>query len=148
MGLANKDLKPENIFISEANEFKMGDFGITKALPDNRAISIGSVPSTLLYNAPEFLLNNQETSQNKYDVWSLGCILYELCCLKQMFKSPLEVLEKKATDFSEVNEIFRPTIEICICSNASRRISIKELYEYLCHNIFPKYLPQLINCMY
>lgn len=74
-------MKPDNIFLTECNECVIGDFGLSKLLKtSNVAASIVGSP---LYQAPEML--NQEIYSFEVDLWSFGCILYELCTLKKPF---------------------------------------------------------------
>lgn len=77
----HRDMKPDNIFLTECNECVIGDFGLSKLLKtSNVAASIVGSP---LYQAPEML--NQEIYSFEVDLWSFGCILYELCTLKKPF---------------------------------------------------------------
>ena len=85
--IIHRDLKPENIFISKDYRFKIGDFDFAKKLigTKNAITMIG----TSNYVAPEIL---QEKKYNKkIDIWSLGCIIYELCTLEQCFPQSLMI---------------------------------------------------------
>lgn len=57
---------------------KVGDFGLCRLLEDNQ-IARTNV-GTPLYMAPELLENR--SYNEKVDIWSLGCILYEMCALQ------------------------------------------------------------------
>ena len=81
--LIHRDLKPENIFITNDFLIKIGDFGITKQLDYINKYANTQI-GTLQYMAPEVL--NGEKYNQKVDIWSLGCIIYELCCLNFCFK--------------------------------------------------------------
>ena len=75
--IIHRDLKPENIFMNKNNEIKIGDFGISKELNSYKAITkTNNNLGTLYYIAPEILKNGKYN--NKADIWSLGCIIYEL----------------------------------------------------------------------
>ena len=65
----HRDLKPDNIFISHGT-YKIGDFGSCSF--DNNQDHVG----TLDYAAPEIMLKT--TYDQSIDIWSLGCIAYEL----------------------------------------------------------------------
>ena len=82
--LIHRDLKPENILITNDFDIKIGDFGISKQL-NSISQYAKTQAGTLLYMAPEVI--SEDFYNNKVDIWSLGCILYELCSLKFCFDS-------------------------------------------------------------
>ncbi len=73
--IIHRDLKPENILVDRDNNFKIADFGISTIHSSNK--STKSLIGTFLYMAPEIMKG--EPYEFKSDVWSLGCILYEMC---------------------------------------------------------------------
>ncbi|XP_022912589.2 serine/threonine-protein kinase Nek8-like [Onthophagus taurus] len=82
--VVHRDLKPENIFLTgkDGDVVKIGDFGISKLLAthtDKTSTLIG----TTNYLAPEIC--DGLPYDKKSDIWSLGCILYELCELHRYF---------------------------------------------------------------
>ena len=74
--LIHRDLKPDNIFLTSDIKIKIGDFGIAKQLNNGNEFT-KTIVGTPLYMAPEILKGEQYN--NKVDIWSLGCIIYELC---------------------------------------------------------------------
>ena len=80
--LIHRDLKPDNLFIGSDLKIKIGDFGISKQL-NNYNEYAKSRAGTIRYMAPEII--NGEKYNNKVDIWSLGCIIYELCTLNLCF---------------------------------------------------------------
>jgi len=87
--LIHRDLKPENLFLTYEKKIKIGDFGIAKELNNIQEYSNTQI-GTLPYMAPEILKN--EIYDKKVDIWSLGCIIYELCTLNVCFKSVINTL--------------------------------------------------------
>lgn len=92
----HRDLKPANIMISATSGIKIMDFGLAKALtgqntPLTRA---GQIMGTTYYMPPELV--RFQTSDPRGDVYSLGCILYEMVTGTVPFKgrSTGEVLTK------------------------------------------------------
>jgi len=77
----HRDLKTRNIFLRN-NEIKIGDFGISRILLgtyDKASTFVG----TPYYMSPEVL--NHEDYDEKCDIWSLGVVLYRICCHEYPF---------------------------------------------------------------
>ena len=75
-----RDLNPENIFLDKNNKIKIGDFGISKQFNSYKSYTFTrSGKSTTEYAAPEILGNGNYNK--KSDIYSLGCIIYELFTL-------------------------------------------------------------------
>ena len=69
-------MKPGNIFLKGKDlSVTIGDFG-TAAKNDNGCVAIEDV-GTLLYNAPE-IFDGHEYDE-RVDIWSFGCIVFQLC---------------------------------------------------------------------
>ncbi|ORX40631.1 kinase-like domain-containing protein [Kockovaella imperatae] len=78
----HRDLKPENIFLSD--EFvKLGDFGLSKDMGNSAFTS--TYVGTPLYMPPEILAENRYDT--KSDIWSLGCVVFEMCALSSPFST-------------------------------------------------------------
>ncbi len=75
--ILHMDLKPANILFESQDHLRIADFGISKVLKGSHVSSGGY---TLAYASPEAL--NGEPRYKSNDIWALGCLAYELCCLK------------------------------------------------------------------
>jgi serine/threonine protein kinase len=81
-GYIHRDLKPDNILVSEKGILKLTDFGTVKNMKGS--IKFTNYVSTRWYRAPECILEVAKYDQ-KTDVFALGCILAEFYTLKPLF---------------------------------------------------------------
>ncbi|KAH6897821.1 kinase-like domain-containing protein [Coprinopsis sp. MPI-PUGE-AT-0042] len=79
--ILHRDLKPDNVFLDESNNVKLGDFGLSKALP--HASFANTYVGTPYYMSPELM--QEKAYDSKSDIWSLGCLIYELAATKPPF---------------------------------------------------------------
>ena len=77
-GIVHRDIKPANVMITRAGAVKVMDFGIARAIADNSATvtQTAAVIGTAQYLSPEQARG--ETVDARSDVYSTGCLLYEL----------------------------------------------------------------------
>merc|ERR1719261_1547818 len=80
--ILHRDLKSQNFFLMSNGKLKIGDFGIAKVL-DNTAACAQTTIGTPYYLSPEICQERPYSWAS--DMWSLGCVLYECCCLKVPF---------------------------------------------------------------
>ncbi|NXP78106.1 NEK11 kinase, partial [Ramphastos sulfuratus] len=79
--ILHRDLKAKNIFLKK-NLLKIGDFGVSRLLMGSCDLAT-TFTGTPYYMSPEAL--QHQGYDTKSDIWSLGCILYEMCCLTHAF---------------------------------------------------------------
>ncbi|KAG5271755.1 hypothetical protein AALO_G00183670 [Alosa alosa] len=80
--ILHRDLKAKNIFLKK-NIVKIGDFGVSCLLMGSCDLAT-TFTGTPYYMSPEAL--SQQGYDAKSDIWSLGCVLYEMCCLAHAFE--------------------------------------------------------------
>lgn len=100
------DLKPENIMIAGEN-IKIIDFGSAKY--ENELITVNNF--TNIYTSLEYLVG-LKTAHAFKDIWSFGCIFYEMCYSKQLFTN---------------SNTFRLVVEILGIFGSPRELGYKDL---------------------
>ena len=100
----HRDVKPENIFVSDDGRFKLGDFGVARRL--SGTASVLSQKGTYNYMAPE-VYNNQHYTETA-DIYSLGLVLYRL---SNRGRAPFLPLDKQIVSYSERNAAVKRRME-------------------------------------
>ncbi len=92
-GIIHRDIKPANVMITRSGAVKVMDFGIARALADNGATvtSTAAVIGTAQYLSPEQARGEMVDARS--DVYSTGCLMYELLTGQPPFRgdSPVAV---------------------------------------------------------
>ena len=93
-GVVHRDIKPENLFLTQHAQgldfIKILDFGISKVAlaPGKRGFVRTMMPlGSPVYMSPE-QIRSSETVDARTDIWSLGCVLYELLTGTVAFNEP------------------------------------------------------------
>ena len=79
--ILHRDVKASNIFVTADRKLKLGDFGLARAFESLEAVR--SRVGSPFYISPEICLNQPYGTES--DVWSLGCVLYEMVTLRHAF---------------------------------------------------------------
>lgn len=141
--IIHRDIKPDNIFMLDSGKtIKLGDFGLAKMLTSLNDFAKTYV-GTPYYMSPEVLMDNPYSPV--CDIWSLGCVLYELCNLEPPFqaKTHLQLQMKiKRGVIAEISPNYSPQlrniINESITVNPDNRPTCYELLETISVKMFRK----------
>ena len=79
--IIHRDLKSANIFLMKNGLVKIGDLNVSKLAKIGKANTHTGTP---YYSSPEIWID--QPYNNKTDIWSVGCIIYEMCSLSPPFR--------------------------------------------------------------
>ena len=120
---------------------KLGDFGLSKAIQSHDFAS--TYVGTPYYMSPEICAAGQYTSHS--DIWSVGCIIYELCAKKPPFdgKTHFHLVQKiKEGRYEPLSAIYSTELQMmiknCLNTNPSRRPKTSELIDLPIVRVVPK----------
>jgi tetratricopeptide (TPR) repeat protein len=82
-GIIHRDLKPGNVWLAEDERAMIGDFGLAVAVDRSRLTQAGVMVGTVNYMPPEQAMGGEVGPRS--DLYSLGCMLYEMVCGRPPF---------------------------------------------------------------
>ncbi|HEY1729030.1 MAG TPA: protein kinase [Candidatus Baltobacteraceae bacterium] len=97
----HRDIKPANIMILDNGEVKVMDFGLSRRVSDASSVTqAGEIVGTIAYLSPERFLG--KVTDHRSDLYSVGCVMYEIFTGDVPFKSPSDDLV--SVIFAHVND--------------------------------------------
>lgn len=82
MKIVHRDIKCANLFITKEGVLKLGDLNVSKIAKKGMLLTQTGTP---YYASPEIWKDKPYDS--KSDIWSVGCVLYEMCALNPPFRA-------------------------------------------------------------
>nr|KYP71837.1 Calcium-dependent protein kinase 20 [Cajanus cajan] len=132
LGLAHRDIKPDNLLFDDANNLKLSDFGSAEWFGEG--VTMSGVVGTPYYVAPEVIMGREY--DEKVDVWSSGVIVYTMLSgippfygesVSEIFEAVLRAnLRFPTTIFRTVSAPAKDLLRKMICRDPSRRISAQQ----------------------
>ncbi|WP_347813901.1 Stk1 family PASTA domain-containing Ser/Thr kinase [Allobranchiibius sp. GilTou38] len=110
-GIVHRDIKPANVMLTRGGSVKVMDFGIARALADTAATmtSAQAVVGTARYLSPEQAQG--ETVDARSDLYSAGCVLFELLTGRTPFVGePVSLVYQHITDQPQPPSVYEPSV--------------------------------------
>jgi eukaryotic-like serine/threonine-protein kinase len=127
-GIIHRDIKPGNVMLTPSGDVKVMDFGIARAISDasSAMTQTAAVVGTAQYLSPEQARG--ETVDSRSDVYSAGCLLYELLTGRPPFvgDSPVAVayqhVREPAVPPSDHDTDLSPEIDAIVMKSLAKRV--------------------------
>ncbi|MFD5750910.1 Stk1 family PASTA domain-containing Ser/Thr kinase [Streptomyces sp. NPDC127033] len=111
-GIVHRDIKPANVMLTRTGQVKVMDFGIARAMGDSgmTMTQTSAVIGTAQYLSPEQAKGEQVDARS--DLYSTGCLLYELLTVRPPFigDSPVAVAYQHVREEPQTPSVFDPEI--------------------------------------
>ena len=127
-GIIHRDIKPANVMLTPSGQVKVMDFGIARAIADTSSAmtQTAAVIGTAQYLSPEQARG--ETVDARSDIYSTGCLLYELLTGRPPFigDSPVSVayqhVREEARPPSQLNPDVSTTIDHIVAKSLAKKV--------------------------
>ena len=130
--ILHRDMKSANVFLFSNGSAKLGDLNVSKVVKKGLGYTQTGTP---YYASPEVW--KDKPYDNKSDVWSLGCVLYEMITLRPPFRAKnMEGLYQKVIkgQYNKIPEKFSDdlfkVVQFLLQVNPNKRPSCEEILNY------------------
>ena len=136
-GIIHRDIKSNNIMLSDDGRIRVMDFGLAHIHGDTNITKKGSTPGTTAYMSPEQL--RSEEVDFRSDIWSLGIVLFEMLTGQPPFQGNFDqaiiysILHEKSKSLIKINPEIPDELEqiVLSCLEKDRKKRIQTAEELL-----------------
>ena len=134
--ILHRDLKPQNILLTNNYDLKITDFGFARHVDKNKEMVIQTLCGTPMYMAPEIM--KYKKYDIKSDLWSVGVIMYQMLFGKlpydaKNFLDLIKSIEKKPIklpDYIDISEGCKDLLFKLLNKEPRKRINWNEFFEH------------------
>ncbi|CAF1299072.1 unnamed protein product [Rotaria magnacalcarata] len=148
--IMHRDIKPANIFISAEGAVRLGDLGLGRFF-GSKTTSVYSMVGTPYYMSPERIQEHIIGYDFRSDIWSLGCILYEMAALRSPFfgenlnlvslRAKILVLDYAPLPASIFSHELRHLVARCLVLDPEQRPDITEV-NHIAQMMYARFVEQ------
>jgi Tol biopolymer transport system component len=126
-GIVHRDVKPENIVITDSGRVVLLDFGIAKLAGGTQFTADGATLGTVAYMAPEQARGIKVDGRT--DMWATGVVLFEMLAGVRPFRGDYDqavlysILNEEPSSLDELDERIRPTVERALSKDVDDRFA-------------------------